>query len=74
MKIVKIIINTLAFIIGVGLVVLGQNGALLANVGVARNSLPNLGLQLVGVAIILVLLYLYNKGFTKYDVKKSKKK
>ena len=68
----KIIINILAFVIGIGLVIVGQNGALLAPFNVDQHSAWNLLLQFVGVTIIITQLFFYNKSYTKYDVKKPK--
>ena len=57
MKIVKIIGALVAFIISIALVVLGQR-----NIG-----LDGLLVMLVGLTGLLVLLYLYNRGYTKEE-------
>ena len=72
MKVLKIILAVLAFVVGVGLVIFGQNGVLLAPFGIAQNSVQNLLLEFVGLAILLVELFLYNKKYTKDDVKAKK--
>lgn len=73
MKWFKIIINILAFVVGIGLVIVGQNGDLLALFNVPVHSIANLVLEFVGIAIILVQLFFYNKSYTRYDVKPTKK-
>lgn len=66
-KIISTIIGIVAFIVGMVLIFVGRNVA----------DIPHLIMQFVGLFILLGLLFVYNKRWTKYDVKpvkKSKKK
>ena len=73
MKVLKIIIHILAVVVGVGLVIVGQNGTLLAHFDIATHDIANLGLEFLGLAILLLELFLYNRKYTRYDVKANKK-
>ena len=73
MKVIKIIIQILVLVVGIGLVIGGQNGSLLSAFEIPRNGWENLCLEFLGLALILLELYLYNRKYTKYDVKANKK-
>lgn len=62
-KIISTIIGIVAFIVGMVLIFVGRNVA----------DIPHLIMQFVGLFILLGLLFVYNKRWTKYDVKPVKK-
>ncbi|OUP79219.1 hypothetical protein B5F08_05385 [Anaeromassilibacillus sp. An172] len=62
-KIISTIIGIVAFIVGMVLIFVGRN---VADIG-------HLIMQFVGLFILLGLLFVYNKRWTKYDVKPVKK-
>lgn len=62
-KIIRTIIGIVAFIVGMVLIFVGRN---VADIG-------HLIMQFVGLFILLGLLFVYNKRWTKYDVKPVKK-
>ena len=53
-KIIKVAIAGILFVLFMGLVIVGQKTV----------GLPHLGLMLLGLSGLLLLLYLYNRGFT----------
>jgi len=62
-KIISTIIGIVAFIVGMVLIFVGRNVA----------DIPHLIMQFVGLFVLLGLLFVYNKRWTKYDVKPVKK-
>lgn len=73
MNILKLLAKILVAVVGVGLVILGQNGRLLDMFDIARNTWQNLCLELFGLALILGDLYVYNRKYSKDDIKAKKK-
>ena len=61
-KKVKVILAVIAALVCVALVIIGQSMGFMAGM---TQGLIGLGVQLIGLAGILVLLYLYNKPYTK---------
>ena len=61
-KKVKVILAVIAALVCVALVIIGHSMGFMAGM---TQGLIGLGVQLIGLAGILVLLYLYNKPYTK---------
>lgn len=61
-KTIKVILAIVAALVCLGLVIVGHTMGFMASMS---QGLVGLGIQLLGLAGILVLLYLYNKPYTK---------
>lgn len=61
-KTVKLILAGIAALVCLVLVIAGHSMGFMADI---QQGLMGLGVQMVGLAGILVLLYLYNKPYTK---------
>ncbi len=61
-KKLRVVVGLVAVLVCIGLVIFGHNYGFSGDLS---KGIGGLGIELLGLAGILVLLYLYNKPFTK---------